>query len=238
MKKEIAVKLTKVSKKYLIHHEKPTLAERLIKGKSEEFWALRNMNLVVHSGETLGIIGANGSGKTTLLKIIAGITTPTLGEVETHGKIISLIDLEAGFHPDLSGIQNIFLNGMLIGMTKKEVVDKFNEIVNFSGVGKFIDAQLYTYSEGMKLRLGFSIAVFADPDIVVLDENISVGDREFCIASSKKLKELFAQGKTVIISSHDLSFIKQNCNRVILLKKGKIVQSGSPSNIIKLYDNE
>src|SRR3990167_10056105 len=153
------ITLTEVTKSYTIHHEKPTLVEHLINGRNESFNALEDINLEIKKGEKIGIIGPNGSGKTTLLKIIAGITSPTMGIVKTSGMIVSLIDLEAGFHPDLTGEQNIVLNGMLLGMTRAEIAKKHQAIVRFAGIGQFIDAPLYTYSSGMMLRLGFAVAV-------------------------------------------------------------------------------
>ncbi len=218
----ISIKLTNISKRYTIHHEKPTLSEKIIKGKDEEFWALKKINLIIKKGEKVGIIGPNGSGKTTLLKIIAGITTPTSGLVETYGKIVSLIDLEAGFHPDLSGIENIYLNGLLLGMRKREITKKIKKIITFADIHQFIDAPLFTYSSGMKLRLGFSIAVHADPDILVLDEHLSAGDQNFQQKSFKRIQHLFKQKKTIIVVSHRLQLIEKACQRILLIKKGKI----------------
>ena len=160
-KNTFAVKLTNISKHYIIHHEKPTLVERVINGKNEKFKALDNINLEVKKGEILGIVGPNGSGKTTLLKIIAGITSPTTGKVKTSGRVVSLIDLEAGFHPELTGEQNIYLNGMLLGMSRKSISQKLRKIIEFADIGQFADAQLFTYSQGMKLRLGFSVVAFS-----------------------------------------------------------------------------
>ena len=219
-----AIRLTSVSKRYTIHHEKPTLVEHLVNGRNEEFWALKDINLTINKGEKVGIIGPNGSGKTTLLKIIAGITTPTTGTLETHGKIVSLIDLEAGFHPDLTGIDNVYLNGMLLGMKKEEISRKLDEIISFADIGQFIDAPLFTYSSGMKLRLGFSVAIHADPDTLILDENISAGDADFQKKSSVKIQNFFKQGKTVIVVSHWLEFIKKNCQRILIMNKGEIVR--------------
>lgn len=223
---QIAIKLTGVTKKYTIHHEKPTLVEKLVNGRDEEFWALKDINLTIKKGEKVGIIGPNGSGKTTLLKIIAGITTPTSGIVETHGKIVSLIDLEAGFHPDLTGIQNIYLNGMLLGMSKQEIEGKMKSIIAFADIGRFIDTSLFTYSEGMKLRLGFSVAIYADPDILILDEGLSVGDVNFQKKSWGKIQESFRKKKTVLIASHILEYIQKTCRRVIVVGKRTITGDG------------
>lgn len=227
-KREVSVQLKGITKTYIIHHEKPTFVEQLFKsGKQEKFNALDNVDLTIYKGEKVGIIGHNGSGKTTVLKIISRITSPTKGTVFTKGKVISLIELTAGFHPDLTGEENIFLNGLIIGMSRTEVKQKFNKIIEFADIGIFIDAPLYTYSEGMKLRLGFSIAVHADPDILVLDEGISTGDVKFQKKSRNKIQEFFKQGKTIIIVSHWLNFLRQNCNRFIQFKSGVIFEDGS-----------
>lgn len=231
-----AVKLHQVSKKYILHHEKPTLVENILRRRSlEEFWALKDIFLNIKKGEKLGIIGPNGSGKTTLLKIIAGITAPTTGEIKIHGKVVSLIELSAGFQPDLTGEENVMLNGLLIGMSKDEINGKMNEIVNFADIGTFIDAPFYTYSSGMALRLGFSIAVHADPDILLLDENLAIGDQNFQVKSQKKMEQFFRENKTIVLVSHWLDFIKKNCNIIVLLKDGKIVKKGKFSLVKKYY---
>jgi ABC-type polysaccharide/polyol phosphate transport system ATPase subunit len=214
---DIAIKLTNISKQYTIHHEKPTLVEKFYKGKEEKFWALKNINLTIRKGERIGIFGPNGSGKTTLLKIIAGITSPTSGKVVTNGKIVSLIDLEAGFHPDLSGYRNIFLNGMLLGMKMAEIEKAVVHIIKFADIKQFIDAPLFTYSQGMKLRLGFSIAIHSKPDILILDEGLAVGDAEFSRKSKNKLLNMFKENKTILVVSHWMEFLKQRCNRIIEL---------------------
>lgn len=230
----IAIKLTHVSKEYIIHHEKPTLVEKFYKGRNEKFWALKDINLTIRKGERVGIIGPNGSGKTTLLKIIAGITTPTSGAVETNGRIVSLIDIEAGFHPDLTGYQNIYLNGMLLGMTKQEITKKLHTIIQFANIKQFIDAPLFTYSSGMKLRLGFSVAVHADPDILILDEGLNVGDEYFQKKAFAKIESFFKQNKTIITVTHYMEFIQKYCDRIILLKEGQLLCDGGPS-IVAYY---
>ena len=192
---DIAIQLTNVSKKYEIHHEKPTLVEKFVKGRNETFWALQNINLTINKGERIGIIGPNGSGKTTLLKIIAGITTPSSGHVMTSGKVVSLIDLEAGFHPDLTGIQNIYLNGILIGLPKKIIDDRLSHIISFADIHQFIDAPMFTYSSGMALRLGFAVAVHANPDILILDESLTVGDKVFQQKAKKNSMSYFPNKK-------------------------------------------
>ncbi len=238
MKKNIAVKLTNVSKKYIIHHEKPTLVERILNGKEKEFFALKNINLNIEKGDRVGIIGDNGSGKTTLLKLITKIASPTTGSIETNGKIVSLIDLEAGFHPDLNGIRNIYLNGTIVGMSKKEIDSKINDIINFANIGSFIYAPLFTYSSGMALRLGFAIAIHANPDVLVLDEGFAVGDIQFRAACYKKINKMIKAGKTFITASHDIMFVKNNCNRVVWVKDGQLHQDGKPNLILKKYIKE
>lgn len=232
---DYAIKLTKVCKKYVVHHEKPTLAERILNGKNEEFYALKNISLTINKGERIGIIGSNGSGKTTLLKLITGVSTPTSGKVETKGRIVSLIDLEAGFHPDLTGIENIYLNGMLLGMQKREVDKKINEIIEFADIGNFIDAPIFTYSQGMKLRIGFSVAEAANPDILLLDENLVVGDHNFTMKVQDKIKEFFRKNKTVVFASHWLDFIKRNCNKSYLLQNGELIKSGNTLSVVSYY---
>ena len=235
----IAIKLTDISKKYILHHEKPTLTENILgRGCREEFWALKNINLKIKKGEKVGIIGSNGSGKTTLLKIINRITAPTAGEVQTSGKIVSLIELEAGFHPDLTGEENVYLNGLLLGMNRKETKRKFADIVKFADIGKFIDAPFYTYSDGMKLRLGFAIVVHTEPDILVLDETLAVGDQDFQKRSFAKIQEFFKMGKTIVLVSHNLKLIGQNCDRAIWLENGRIKNEGQAQKVIRQYQKE
>ena len=232
-----AVTLDHVWKQYTIHHEKPTIVETFMNGKTETFVALRNITLSFEEGEKVGIIGPNGSGKTTLLKLIAGITAPTRGTLTARGKIVSLIDLEAGFHTDLTGIENIYLNGMLLGMKKSDIAKKIGRIIRFADIGRFIDAPLFTYSNGMTLRLGFAVAVHADPDIIIIDEQLSVGDHDFRKKSESKLKELFRAGKTIIVVSHELEFLNKNCERIIVLRHGQVVADG-PKNLIRAYQKK
>jgi ABC-type polysaccharide/polyol phosphate transport system ATPase subunit len=220
----IAIKLINISKKYEIHHEKPTLVEKFVKGPNETFWALHNINLTIRKGECVGIIGPNGSGKTTLLKIVAGITTPTSGTVETYGNVVSLIDLEAGFHPDLTGIQNIYLNGMLLGMTKRKIDKQLHHIIEFADIKQFIDTPVFTYSQGMKLRLGFSIAIYSNPEILILDESMAVGDAQFQAKINHLYKQLFKRYISIIFVSHMLGTLTPGYQRVIEINHGKIVR--------------
>jgi lipopolysaccharide transport system ATP-binding protein len=232
----IAIKLGNVSKKYILHHQKPTLVENIFKlGSKEIIWALKDINLEIKRGEKIGIIGDNGSGKSTLLKIITGITTATTGKIKVNGRVVALIDLEAGFHPELTGEENIFLNGMLLGMNKQEIKKSFDKIVEFSGLGKFIDAPFYTYSNGMTLRLGFSIAVYSEPDILLIDEILEVGDQEFQKKSYQKMQELFEKGKTILFISHYLSSILKLCTKTLWLDNGRIKMFEKSKKTIKSY---
>ncbi len=222
-KREVAIQLKNVTKRYVVHHEKPTFSEKLVNRKKKvTFTALDNINLTIYRGEKVGIIGSNGAGKTTLLKIISGITTPNEGTVVTNGKIVSLIDLEAGFHPDLSGEENIYLNGFVIGMSKHRIQQKFNEIVAFADIGEFIDVPMYTYSQGMKLRLGFAIAINAEPDILILDENVSVGDQDFQKKCSNKIQDLFYKGKTILLVSQWHEYLRANCKRFLTIHSKRV----------------
>jgi ABC-type polysaccharide/polyol phosphate transport system ATPase subunit len=221
--KEVVINLSNVSKKYIITHDKPTLIEdvnRILRfQKKEEYWALKDASLKIYKGEKVGLFGVNGVGKTTLLKIIARISSPTSGKVYTKGRIISLIDLAAGFHPDLTGQENVFLNGLIIGMSKQEIEGKFSQIIDFAGIGDFITAPLYTYSSGMKLRLGFSIAIHAQPDILLLDEIMSMGDKDFQEKSSQVMKEMLNNDVTLILVSHFIEHLKKYCNRLVQISK-------------------
>lgn len=235
IKPNYAIELVNIYKEYLVHHEKPTLAEKILKGKNKVFVAIKNLSLNIKHGERVGLIGPNGSGKTTLLKLITGISNPTTGKVKTTGKIVSLIDLEAGFHPDMTGYQNIYLNGLLIGMSQKEVESKMKDIVSLANIGQFIDTQLFTYSQGMKLRLGFSTAINSNPDILILDENIAVGDQNFSVTSYEKIQSLLKENKTLVIASHNMEFIRTFCNRAVWIENGEIVADGKTESVIKKY---
>jgi ABC-type polysaccharide/polyol phosphate transport system ATPase subunit len=228
--------LTNVSKKYILHHEKPTLADSFFKAK-EEFWALKNVTLKINKGDKLGIIGSNGAGKSTLLKIMCGITYPSSGQLTVTGRIASLINLEAGFEQDLTGEENIYLNGLLLGMSKEEIKKNFNNIIKFSGIKKFIDSQLHTYSSGMKLRLGFSVAVHSDPDILITDEILAAGDEDFKKKSFAKMQEFFKAEKTIVVVSHNLETVNHLCQKTLWLDKGKIKALGETKKIISQYLN-
>lgn len=233
--KKIAIELKNVCKTYCIRHEKPTLIENVLyRQKNELFQAINGVSLTLFKGDKLGIIGNNGSGKTTLLKLIAGITKQKSGSILIKGKLVSLIDLEAGFHPDLTGEENIFLNGLIVGMSHKEIMQKINDIISFANIGSFINAPLYTYSSGMKLRLGFSIAVHSDPDILLLDEGFAVGDEEFRMKANKKIEGFVKAGKTLVMVSHWMDELKKNCDKFVWLESGKVKACGN-TEVIEAY---
>lgn len=231
----LAISLRGLKKKYILHHEKPTFVEKIFgKSSSEEFMAIDNIDISIPKGQKVAIIGKNGSGKTTLLKLICGVTKETQGDVKINGRVVSLIDLEAGFHPDLNGYENIALNGLIVGMTRSEIKERTPEIIKFAQIGKFIDAPLFTYSEGMKLRLGFAIAVHADPDILVLDEMIATGDANFQKKCFRRIEQFFKQHKTIITVSHVMEFIEPHYQRFIWLEHGKVKMDGG-KEVVQAY---
>ena len=234
-----AVELINVTKRYRIHYEKnPSLKETVLhlrRTKYEEFLALDDVSFDVKRGETLGIIGPNGSGKSTILKLISKILMPNKGKVNVNGSVSALLELGAGFHPDLTGRENIFINAAILGMKKKDVEKKFKDIVEFSELEKFIEMPVKNYSSGMYMRLGFSVAINVNPDILLVDEVLAVGDQAFQAKCYKAIYEFIKQGKTIIIVSHDLGTIQDLCNRVIFLKNGKIEQIGGPVAVVSSY---
>jgi lipopolysaccharide transport system ATP-binding protein len=198
-------------------------------------WALKNVSFEVNEGEVLGIIGRNGSGKSTLLKILSHITEPTSGRVQIHGRVSSLLEVGTGFHPELTGRDNVYLNGTILGMTKKEIQKKFDQIVDFSGVEKFIDTPIKRYSSGMKVRLAFSVSAHLDPDILVIDEVLAVGDADFQKKCIGKMSDTAKSGRTVLFVSHNMPSIIGLCSRVILLDNGMISTIGSPHRVVAQY---
>ncbi len=203
-----------------------------------EFWALKDVSFSLQKGDRLGILGLNGAGKSTLLKVVAGVLKPTEGTVMTKGKIVPLLELGAGFDKEYTGAENIYLYGAVLGYSRKFVEQKFDEIVEFSGLGEFIDVPLKNYSSGMKSRLGFSIATVVDPEILILDEVLSVGDVKFRKKSEKKIMDMFDDGVTVLFVSHSLAQVKRLCNKAILLERGKIIASGDIEEVSKIYEEK
>jgi len=223
-KKNTVISLSNIGKKYIIAYQKSSLINSLInKNKTKEFWAVKNINLNIKKGERIGIIGPNGAGKTTLLKIIAGITKSTTGIVKTNGKIVSLINLEAGFHPELSGIENIYINGMLIGMSRTEINNKKKQIIDFANIGNFINAPFYTYSNGMKFRLAFSIAIISKCDILIMDEIFMAGDLNFQFKALNMIKSIQKEKSiTTILCSHAPWMSWGFSERAFIMNKGHI----------------
>ncbi len=204
--------------------------------KEETFWALKNVDFKVEKGETLGIIGANGAGKSTLLKILSQITPPSHGEVVVRGKMTSLLEVGTGFHPELTGKENISLNGAIIGMSKREVAKKFDQIVEFAGIERFIDTPVKYYSSGMYVRLAFSVAAHMEPDILVIDEVLAVGDSEFQKKCLGKMEEVTKEAnRTILFVSHNLQAVERLCTRCILLRGGEIIKSGPTKEVIDYY---
>jgi lipopolysaccharide transport system ATP-binding protein len=213
--------------------------DRSKKGSSEYVWALRDINFDVKQGEVLGIIGRNGAGKSTLLKILSRTTSPTTGEIKIKGRVASLLEVGTGFHPELTGRENIFLNGAILGMTKKEIKGKFDEIVDFAGVERYIDTPVKRYSSGMYVRLAFGVAAHLEPEILIVDEVLAVGDAEFQKKALGKMKDVSGkEGRTVLFVSHNMAAIQNLCSRTIYLKNGKVAYSNETINTINYYLND
>jgi ABC-type polysaccharide/polyol phosphate transport system ATPase subunit len=235
-----------VSKRYLIRRESeedatlhPWLRKlKALRRQKEEFWALRNVDFTVARGETVGIIGHNGAGKSTILKLLANITSPTSGSIRIHGRLSALIEVGSGFHPELTGRENIFLNGAILGMRRAEIAEKLDSIVDFAGVRAFLDVPVKRFSSGMYVRLGFSIASHLDPDILLLDEVLAVGDAAFQEKCLLRIESLRRAGTTIVFISHDLAAVERICDRVILLRRGEVSAIGSPRETIATYQEQ
>jgi ABC-type polysaccharide/polyol phosphate transport system ATPase subunit len=200
------------------------------------FRAIDNVSFSVTDGEVLGIVGRNGSGKSTTLKIIAGVYRPTSGKLTVDGRVAALIELGAGFHPDLTGRENIVINGLMLGLTRRQIREREQAIIEFSELGEFIDSPVKQYSSGMFMRLGFSIAVEVDPDILLIDEILSVGDQSFQEKSIKRIEDFRSRGKTIVFVSHSAANVQQLCTRALLLNAGKLISEGTPDQIIERYN--
>lgn len=237
--KNYAIKVNDVTKTFKLYSDKPnTLKEKLVRGrknKTEVRKVLENINLTINKGETVALIGVNGSGKSTLLKLMTKIIYPNKGTIETNGKITSLLELGAGFHPDFTGRENIYFNASIFGLTKSEIEKRINEIINFSELGNYIDSPIRTYSSGMYMRLAFSIAINVDAEILLIDEILAVGDQHFQEKCFKKLEELAKSDNTIVIVSHSLESIKKLCKRAVWLNNGKIEKDGDCQTVIKQY---
>lgn len=234
-----AVIVDDVSKRFRMYHEhNNSLKTALMRGRRsvhEDFWALNDVSFEVPSGTTFGLIGRNGSGKSTLLKCLARILQPSSGSITANGRQASMLEVGSGFHPELSGRENIFLNGSILGMSRKEITGKFDEIVAFSGVEKFIDQPVKNYSSGMYVRLGFSVAVSVTPDILVVDEVLSVGDATFQKRCRRKFREMKREGQTVILVSHSMGTVRDLCDEVAWLDAGRLRATGPANEVIAAY---
>jgi ABC-2 type transport system ATP-binding protein len=238
-----AIEIRNINKQFVLRHTR-SLKEALvwlIRGRkgdlSKKFHALRDLSIDVEHGETVALLGLNGSGKSTLLKHISGVMLPDSGTVRTGGRVAGLIEVGAGFHPDLSGRDNVYLNGAILGMTEAQINEKFDSIVEFAEIGEFIDTEVKFYSSGMYLRLAFSVAVHTDPDVFLVDEILAVGDEPFQKKCLAKIKELAAAGKTLIVVSHDLDLVSRVCERGVLLEHGSVVMDGPVDEVISKLRN-
>lgn len=249
---QTALKIENIKKKYVIKHvtKKPDDKRERAKlalynlthpkqaNQKEDFWALNGVNFEVKQGEKVGIIGKNGAGKSTLLKVISRITEPTDGKIEFYGKISSMLEVGTGFNRELTGRENIYLNGAILGMTRAEIDAKFDDILEFSEVGKFIDTPVKRYSSGMFVRLAFAVASHLEPDILLVDEVLAVGDTRFQKKCIQKMRSIADSGKTILFVSHQMNTIRQLCDRVIVLKEGKVIYDGEVEGGIRLYNSE
>ncbi len=239
MSPEPAILVEGVSKRYRLYHERnQTLKASVLRGRRaryDEFWALRDVSFEIPKGSTFGLIGENGSGKSTLLKCIARILRPEQGRISVTGKVSALLELGAGFHPELSGRENVYLNGAILGMSKRDVRSRFDEIVAFAGLEQFIDSPVKNYSSGMYVRLGFAVAINVDPDVLLVDEILAVGDADFQQKCAEKLDELRSSGKTIVIVSHALESLRNLCDQGALLEHGSLLDVGPPPTVIDRY---
>ena len=238
-KEEYAIKVVNLTKEFKLFYDKPTtLKERLVfwnKKKEDSRTVLKNINLNIKKGETVALIGTNGSGKSTLLKLMKKIIYPTKGSLITNGKLTSLLELGAGFHPDFTGRENIYFNASIFGLTKEEIERRVDEIIEFSELGDFIDSPVRTYSSGMYMRLAFSVAINVDADILLIDEILAVGDQHFQDKCFAKLEELKESDKTIVIVTHSLDQVRKLCTRAIWIYNGEVRLDGKPDKVVDEY---
>jgi len=241
-----AVELEHVSKRFRLHDERPhSLQEALIRAlhrngesRSYDLWVLRDLNLTIPAGHTVGVIGSNGAGKSTLLKLVSRILEPTLGRVQTYGRVAGLLEVGTGFHPDLTGRENIYLNGSILGLKRSEITRRFDSIVAFSGIGPFLDVPVRHYSSGMYMRLGFAIATSVDADILLIDEVLAVGDQAFQAQCLDRIRELQRQGVTILLVTHDLNTVRQFCTTALWLENGQVRAEGAVEEVVGRYLNQ
>jgi ABC-2 type transport system ATP-binding protein len=228
-----------ISKRFRLYHERPSsLKERILRfrrPRAEDFWALRDIDFTVPAGQTWGLVGPNGSGKTTLLKVIGAILRPTTGTVTTRGRIAALLELGAGFHPELTGRENVYLNASILGLTKRETDRYFDDIVEFAELEAFIDNQVKYYSSGMYVRLGFAVAVHVDPDILLIDEVLAVGDEAFQRKCFERVDQLQKDGKTIVFVTHAMQMVARICDQAVLLESGRMQASGAVDEVVKEF---
>jgi ABC-2 type transport system ATP-binding protein len=232
------IELHGLGKRYWKLEERSDLLRAMlpfVRAHREELWALRDLDLSVAAGETVGVLGRNGAGKTTLLRLLAGVTRPTAGHVRVVGRIAPLISLGVGFHNEMSGRENVLVNGMLLGLSSRQVAERFDSIVEFAELGEFIDTPVKFYSSGMFMRLGFAVVVHVDPTILLVDEILAVGDARFQLKCFERLRELRAQGAAIVVVSHSLHTIRQLCERAILIRRGELVFDGEAERAIALH---
>ena len=244
-KNDVALRVNDVSICFNLSKEKVDNFKELfikkLKGEKlrfNEFWALKDVSFELKKGERLGILGLNGAGKSTLLKVIAGVYKPTKGSVQRYGHMATMIELGAGFDPNYTGRENIFLYGSVLGFSKEFLMSKYDEILEFSELGEFIDVPIKNYSSGMKARLGFSIATVVEPEILILDEVLSVGDAKFRKKCEKKMKKMFDHGVTVLFVSHSLAQVKRLCNKAIILEHGQLIAKGDIDDVVEIYEKK
>ncbi len=239
MNRNVAIEIKNVSKKFKLYasrkHQALEALFPFLHRNHTDFYAIKDFDLVVNKGDILGVIGRNGSGKSTLMKLVAGVIQPTTGTVKVKGNLVPLLELGSGFHRDFTGYENIYFYTAVMGYPKKKVLEKTAEIIEFADIGDFIHQPLKNYSSGMKARLAFSVSVNIDPDILILDEVLSVGDAVFKEKSYDKIKEFFDKGKTILYVSHSMESIKTLCNRAIFIDKGILVIDGDPESVIAKY---
>lgn len=237
-----ALSIDHVWKKFRLYTEhNQYLKTAILRGRRarhEEFWAVRDVSFEIPTGSTFGIIGSNGSGKSTLLKCLAGILSPDKGELRVNGRLSALLELGAGFHPELSGRENIYLNGAILGMTNKEIARRFDDIVEFAGLGNFIDTPVKNYSSGMVVRLGFAIAANVEPEILLIDEVLAVGDAAFQQRCYEKIEQFRHDGRTIVLVSHGLSQVEQICDHAAWIDKGSLKQIGTALEVVRSYSGE
>ncbi len=239
---DVAIEVQHVSKDFKLYYDKAnTLKEKLLfwnRNRNDVLHILKDINLEIKKGETVALIGVNGSGKSTLLKLMTKIIYPNKGTIKTYGKLTSLLELGAGFHPDFSGRENIYFNASIFGLTKKEIDARLDKIIKFSELEEFIDNPVRTYSSGMYLRLAFSVAINVDADILLIDEILAVGDQHFQEKCYKRLEELKSEGKTIVIVTHALDVVKKFCDRAIWICNGEVKMDGVPNKVVDSYLKE